>query len=399
MANGLGRTTLGGQCSVCGSTDVVSLIEIRQIPVHCNMLWPTQEGALHAPRGDLRLGLCGECGHIFNLAFDPALMEYTQAYENSLHFSPHFQRYAESLVAQLVERYDLHGKDIIEIGCGKGEFLTLLCELGGNRGIGFDPSYIPEQNASAKTSPITVIRDFYSERFASYTADFICCRHVLEHIQFPRDFLSSVRCSIGGRLKTVVFFEVPNALFTLRDLGIWDLIYEHCSYFSARSLSRLFMSCGFDVLNVSEAFGGQFLCAEAVPTKNPAHPDHSGNGLDTPTSEAGVFADRYRRKVRVWAEHLEQMTRQGRRAVVWGAGSKGVTFLNTLRIYSQIEYVVDLNPRKQGRYVAGTGQKIVAPEFLRSYRPEVVLVMNSIYQSEIQHMTERLGLTPELICV
>jgi len=392
-------TAQESKCSVCHSTDIAVFFEISQVPVHCNVLWPTRDEAIRAPKGDMRLGFCGDCGHIFNLTFNPELMEYTQDYENSLHFSPRFQGYAESLAARLIERYDLHGKDIIEIGCGKGDFLKLLCELGGNRGVGFDPSYAPERNANATAERITFIRDFYSERYASYRADFICCRHVLEHIQFPRDFLTSVRHSIGNRPGAVVFFEVPNVLFTLRDLGIWDLIYEHCSYFSTSSLSRLFTSCGFDICDLAETYEGQFLCIEALPSEGLAGSTHDPrDDLEEMACDVAAFADQYRSKVQLWRRNLERIAYTGQRAVVWGAGSKGVTFLNALKTQDQIVYAVDINPRKQGLYLAGTGQQVVPPEFLRDDQPDVVIVMNPIYEDEIRQATEGLGLTPEFMC-
>jgi SAM-dependent methyltransferase len=326
-------------------------------------------------------------------------MEYTQDYENSLHFSPRFQSYAEWLAARLVDRYDLRDRDIIEIGCGKGDFLKLICELGGNRGVGFDPSYVPEREAGEAVGRITFIRDFYSERYASYRADFICCRHVLEHVQFPRDFLITVRRAIGNRSGTAVFFEVPNGLFTLRDLGIWDLIYEHCSYFSPGSLSRLFTACEFDVCDLTEAYEGQFLCIEALPGEGLV--DSGRNPRDDSAEVAcdvAAFADRYRSMVRNWRRHLGRMARAGQRVVVWGAGSKGVTFLNALQTQGRIAYVVDINPRKQGMYVAGAGQQIVPPEFLQDYRPDVVIVMNPVYEDEIRQFAGGLGLTPEFIC-
>ena len=386
-------------CPVCNETDIAVFIEIPQVPVHCCLLWPTQEEAIQVPRGDIRLGFCRDCGHIFNLAFNPEPMEYTQAYENSLHFSPRFQSYAGSLAARLIDRYDLRDKDIIEIGCGKGDFLRLICDLGTNRGVGFDPSYAPEQNGGGTTAErITFIQEFYSERHADYKADLICCRQVLEHIQFPRDFLNGVRHSIGNRPRTVVFFEVPNVLFTLRDLGIWDLIYEHCSYFSRSSLSCLFTSCGFEVCDLNETYEGQFLCIEALPGEGLGNSRRDpGDHLEELVSDVATFAEKYRRKVEAWRCDLEWMGQARRRAVVWGGGAKGVTFLNTLKTRDRIEYVVDINPRKQGRYVPGTGQQIVPPEFLRDYQPDVVIVMNPIYKKEIQQTIEELGLATEFM--
>jgi SAM-dependent methyltransferase len=401
MSSMIGHQDDSGQskCPICNSTGAAAFFEIFQMPVHCNVLWPTQDAAIRAPRGDVRLGFCGSCGHIFNLAFDPALVQYTQDYENSLHFSPRFQSYAEWLAVRLIERHDLHGKDIIEIGCGKGDFLTLLCEQGRNRGVGFDPSYVSEHEAGEAAERITFIRDFYSERYASCKADFICCRHVLEHVRFPHDFLITVRRAIGNRPGTAVFFEVPNVLFTLRDLGIWDLIYEHCSYFSPSSLSRLFTSCGFDICDLAETYEGQFLCIEALPSEGLADSEYDPrDGSEEVACDAVAFADKYRSKVQNWRRHLDRIARAGQRVVVWGAGSKGVTFLNALDTQGRIAYAVDINPRKQGMYVAGTGQRVMPPEFLRSYRPDVVIVMNPVYQDEIRQFTGGLGLAPEFMC-
>lgn len=366
--------------------------EVRQVPVYCNVLCPTRDEALHSSRGDIQLGFCAACGHIANLAFEPARLAYAQNYENSLHFSPKFQSYATDLARYLVEKYILYGKDIIEIGCGQGEFLQLLCTLGRSRGIGFDGSYRQARPGQTPAEQITFIPHDYSDRYAPYQADLLCCRHVLEHIAQPLDFLLMVRRAIGTRYNTVVFFEVPNVLCTLRDLAIWDIIYEHCSYFSPSSLARLFGACGFDICALRETFAGQFLCLEALPiaaaTGAPPAGIVSAQNL---AQEVASFAERFQRKKALWEQRLAHLEAHGQRCVVWGVGSKGVTFLNMLHIRDQIEYVVDINPRKHGMYVAGSGQGIVAPEFLQDYHPDLVLVMNPIYRQEVQQRLDSMG--------
>ncbi|MBE9570683.1 MAG: methyltransferase domain-containing protein [Proteobacteria bacterium] len=387
-------------CPVCGSSDPEIFIEIPQVPVHCNLLWQSSEEAIHAPRGDIRLAFCKACGHVFNVAFDPDRVEYTQEYENSLHFSPRFGSYIKALAARLIEQYDLHDKDIVEIGCGSGEFLSLLCEKGGNRGVGFDPSHAADWDSTGTNKRITFIRDFYSERYASYQPDLICCRHVLEHIQFPCELLLTVRRIIGNRFSTIVFFEVPNVMFTLKDLGIWDLIYEHCSYFCFSSLSYVFTDCGFKVVNLTEAFHGQFLCIEALPLEKLSHVEKSHwDNLERMQDYVNVFSERYYVKVKEWERNLETMKRQRQSAVVWGGGSKGVTFLNTLKRQDYIQYVVDINERKHGMYVAGTGQKIVPPAFLKEYHPDIVIVMNPTYFQEIQQLVKDMNISTEYISV
>jgi len=394
----LGNTSTSlGRCPVCSSTDISRVFEIPEVPIHCNLLLSTRQKALDAPKGDIQLGFCLNCGHIFNLAFNPNLMKYTPNYENSLHFSPCFHSYAELLADRLIKRYDLYGKNIIEIGCGQGEFLALLCELGGNQGIGFDPGFIPKLRGNENLKRVTFIQDFYSKRYAHYKADMICCRHVLEHIHNPKTFMTMLRRTIGSRSHTIVFFEVPNALFILNDLAIWDIIYEHCSYFSPHSLKHLFTSCGFELCDLTETYQNQFLCIEVLPGKVSAINALQDN-LNEMAESAARFAKQYREKVNDWHHILKRLEKTNKRVVIWGAGSKGITFLNTLKIQDQIKYVVDINPRKHSMYVAGTGQQIVPPEFLQNYQPEVVLVMNAIYKSEIQKVIDNLGLTVDFLC-
>jgi SAM-dependent methyltransferase len=384
-----------GACPACGSTDLRQFLSLPQVPVHCNMLYPSRDEATAAPRGDLRLVFCQACAHVFNGAFDPSLMEYTQAYENSLHFSPRFQQYAENLADDLIARYDIRGKTVIDIGCGKGDFLALLCERGENQGIGFDPSFVPEYVSGPVREKMTIVQDFYSARYADRRAELIVCRHVLEHVPDPSAFVGDVRTAVGEDASTVVFFEVPNVLYTLRDLGIWDLIYEHCSYFSPPSLAGLFEAQGFEVLGLQDLYGGQFLGIETRPGHGARNPKMREIARLAELVER--FSGAYQAKVSEWIDRFQQMASARKRAVVWGGGSKGVTFLNTLRPDAVVTHMVDINPRKQGMYVAGTGQEVVSPEELRTIRPDMVIIMNPIYRSEIEATLRELGSSPEVL--
>jgi C-methyltransferase. len=192
----------------------------------------------------------------------------------------------------------------------------------------------------------------------------------------------------------VVYVEVPNVLWTLRDLGIWDIIYEHCSYFSPASLTYLFETSGFHVLDVREEFGGQFLAIEAQPAPGEVLPSaRTRLDFEQMARDVQTFGERYRAKVHEWRTRLSDLVQRKARTVVWGAGSKGVTFLNIFRDLQAVTLVVDVNPRKQGKFVAGSGQQIVAPDLLRDYQPDVVLVMNALYLNEICDMLAALSVT------
>lgn len=369
---------------------------MADLPVFCNVLFTSEEEARRTPRGDIRLEVCHNCGFIANAAFNRRLVEYNAQYENSLHFSQAFQSYAKELAEELVERHNLRGKRIVEIACGKGDFLRLLCKLGENTGVGFDPGYVPE--SETLDSAVAILPEAYGEQQRGCKADFICCRHALEHLADPVAFLRVVRDNIGDHQRCAVFFEVPNVLFTLRDQGIWDILYEHSSYFWEGSLGRCFTEAGFAVESVRDAYEGQFLCIEARPARSSADSIFTTSvDLRALLQETVTFAKRFEEKLATWRDRLRKFAERGRRTVVWGSGSKGVTFLNMTKGAADIEYVVDINPRKQGTYVAGTGQQIVAPEFLREYKPNCVVVMNPIYWEEIHNMISALGIDAELL--
>lgn len=391
------QTAAENICPSCGEGGMAVFYEVKSVPVHSVLLMPTRESALSYPKGDVALGFCAPCGFISNLAFDPTLHEYSAKYEETQGFSPTFNAFHRRLALHLIERYDLHDKTIIEIGCGKGEFLAMLCELGGNRGIGFDPAYVSERNTSAAKDRLTFITDFYSEKHAGYQGDLVCCKMTLEHIQHPAGFVRMVRRTLGDRPDTIVFFQVPDVARILCNLGFWDIYYEHCSYFSLGSLARLFRNGGFAVTELWKDYDDQYLMIEARPGDGGAASTlPQENDLQELTQQVADFSQNCRESLTKWNHQLQEIKQNGRRAVLWGSGSKAVAFLATLKIQDEIEYAVDINPYRQGTYLAGTGQKIVAPGFLQQYKPDVVIVMNPIYRDEIKRDLNKMGLTPAL---
>jgi len=376
------------------------LYALERVPVNSVVLLKNRREALSYPRGDIALGFCSACGFIANTAFDAGLLEYSARYEATQSFSPTFSAFAHQLAIHLIERYDLHDKEILEIGCGQGEFLTLLCEMGGNRGVGFDPAYVASRSHSEARERLTFVSDFYSERYQDVRADFVCCRMTLEHIHKTADFVGMVRRSLGNRNEVVVFFQVPDVLRVLRELAFWDIYYEHCSYFSLGSLARLFRKCGFDVLDLWQAYGDQYLMIEARPSDRPNRPALAQEEPPARLAEeVQSFARQVPTRLQVWRDYLHRTRQKGRRVVLWGGGSKAVAFLTTLGLEDAIEYVVDINPHKHGTFLPGTGQEVVPPVCLRQHQPDIVLAMNPLYCDEIQQALNDMGVEAELHAV
>jgi SAM-dependent methyltransferase len=385
-------------CPSCAASELESFYAQDDVPVHSVRLMTTREEALTFPRGSLELALCRRCGFITNLAYDPAPQDYSVAYEETQGFSETFRQWADDLAKRWVDAYGLRGKQVLEIGCGKGEFLASMVEHGVARGIGIDPSFVPERLDSPAADRVSVIQDLYSERYSDLVGDAIVCRHTLEHIHETGELMALVRRSVGARTDVAVLFELPDVLRVLREAAFWDLYYEHCSYFTPGSLARLFRRSGFEVLDLSLEYEGQYILIEARPSEAPDPTPHvleeSVQEVGDAVREFGVRFEDTRARLR---ERLLSARADGRRAVIWGGGSKGVAFLTTLGIAGEIEYVVDVNPFKQGMFMPGTGHEVVAPEFLRGYRPDLVIAMNPIYLEEIGASLSSLGVEAELV--
>lgn len=385
-------------CPVCSSAEVWQFMEILQIPVYCNVLLSTKAEAMNVEKGDFRLGFCCDCGHIFNLSFNHELLEYSQGYENSLHYSPRFQLYAEQLASDLITRHGLRNRTVVEIGCGKGDFLRLLCRLGGNRGVGFDPSYEAQLDDEPYDENIRFVQDYFGVDQPTYAADLICCRHALEHIPLPTEFLRGLRETIGDAEGTAVYFEVPNGLYTFRDMGIWDLIYEHCSYFWTGSLSRAFELAGFKVDVTQETYESQFIGLEAsISPEVQLENKRLDRRLGEIKQYVVDFKHLYNQKISLWATWLDEMQTTGTRVAVWGGGSKCGSFLNVLQVAKTCPVVVDINPKKHGKFIPGTGQQVIPPEGLVEYQPEVVILMNPIYEEEVTRLMRSLGIEAKIL--
>ncbi len=385
-------------CQACGGRNLEPFYEVREIPVHSCLMVDSREKALAFPRGDLELVFCHDCGFIQNRLFDPERENYSPDYEETQAFSPRFRRFVDEICEEHGRKFSLAGRTALEIGCGKGEFLVRLCELTGCSGIGIDPGVRPERLSSPALERITFIRDFYGPEYAHLRADYVCCRHTLEHIQPVREFVELVRESIGSRQDVPVFFELPDAERVLEELAFWDIYYEHCSYFTAGSLARLFRACSFEIDALYKAYDGQYLMLEGRPASAPTRRRFEiEDDIERTRGQVVRFREGIRDRLQGLRDDVARWRQAGKTVAVWGSGSKAVSYLTTLGLGEEIAAVVDINPHKWGKFLAGSGHEIVSPDRLTKIRPDIVVVMNPIYVEEIRADLAARDLSPRLV--
>jgi SAM-dependent methyltransferase len=381
-----------GACRICGSDAREALIEFAAVPVNCSELHRTSAEAVSAPTGPIRLVLCSTCGDVCNQAFDASILTYDASYENALDFSPSFRDYLCALADDLTERHDLHGRTVVEVGCGQGSFLAALCAGGENRGYGFDPSYRADVDLP---ETVEILTQLFDPATATVRGDLYCARHVLEHIPEPLEFLHKLRPAVAEGNATL-YIEVPAGEAVFGGDASFDLNNPHVSYFSAPALVGLLGRAGYEVERVDHRFGGQYLSVEAHASDAPATP--------VPRTEIDAFVAQARTAAATLDRELDQARARvdgarsrGRETALWGAGAKAVTFIALLD--RRVDAMIDINPRKLGSFLPGSGVAIEAPATLAAHRPEVVFVLNPMYRDEIAGMLAANGVDTEVVVV
>jgi SAM-dependent methyltransferase len=377
-------------CPGCQSDASTAFYSLRAVPVHQVQLVHRRAAALACRRGDIGLRFCTHCGFVWNAAFDVALMRYDEDYESTQTVSPTFTRFHERLARDLIERFDLRGKTIVEVGCGQGEFITMLAEIGGNRGFGFDRVNRGETGSPA----VTFVKDFYGPAHAELEPDFVCCKMTLEHVHDTGAFLRSMRQAMGDRPEAVIFFMIPEVTRILELRAFWDVYYEHCSYYSPGALARQFRLAGFDPIDVWCDYDDQYVLIAARPGTGQSRLLANEQPAKALAPKVAAFAQGVAADLAHWRAWLDQRRGQGHKTVLWGGGSKAVAFLTTLGLGDQIAYTVDLNPRRSGTFIAGTGHPIMAPEAVNKNPPDALVVMSPIYLPEIKAQLAAMGVRP-----
>jgi len=381
-------------CPLCRFTGCEEFLRRESVPVQQNFLTISRQKALRAKRGDLRMYFCPACGFVFNQAFEPDLMIYDSDYNNTQESSDCFKEHLINLKNRLVHEGGLRQATIAEIGCGKGYFLKMLVldDALGNRGFGFDPSYEGEELLG--NGRLRFEKKYFDSKCRGFSADALICRHVIEHVPDPVKFIGEISEALRDAPHCRLFFETPCVEWIIASLTIWDFFYEHCSLFSTGTLNRLFIQSGYKVKSIEHVFGGQYLWLEAVKADRQSEPTVLPADF---AEKVKKFAGYERKLISDWKSLVQKLKQQGPLAI-WGAGAKGVTFLNLFDPRCQlIDMVIDLNADKHNRYIPGTGHEVVDCRRLAESGVKNVIVMNPNYLEEIRALLAESDIRVNLI--
>ena len=372
-------------CPGCGHGRLTAPFRIARQPVVLNYRFHSAAGALRVRRKDIHLVQCGACGLIFNAAFDSSLVPYDADYENRQCFSPAFQEHLSTLADDLITRHGLRGQRILEVGCGKGDFLRLICERAAAEGAGYDTSY--EGPARAMGGRVRFFKHYVGAADITRPFDALICRHVVEHIGAIGIFLSELRNIAEACGDPVTVIETPSFEWIARHRCFWDVFYEHCNYFTRPCLAYLCERAGFTVIGQRLVFGGQYQVLELKVRRAVASVPH-------PRKSNIRLAEFFRRAEAQILTLERTLQRAGiqRRWAIWGAGAKGVALVSRLRRRPP-RFVIDTNKAKQGCFIPGSRVAVVSPDDPRIQKLTLVLIANPNYTREITSTLRAHGYT------
>ena len=331
-------------------------------------------------KGRIRLRECQTCGLIFNGAFDLSLISYDSAYDNRQGFSGTFRNHLES-VADRIASDNPGGAKVLEVGCGKGEFLRLLRDRGCAPCVGYDTS-CPDAGAPLDKG-IRYHCSYVSAEDIAEPFDYLICRHVVEHVPEISAFLKSLADMAVAAGGASIVIETPEFGWIAENGCFWDVFYEHCNYFTFESLQYLCAKVGLEVRTQDRIFGDQYQLIIATPAAAPP-------ALDPVRSGALAEFLVHSKSVR---SNLESAITEASAAgswAIWGAGAKGVTLASRLGNTSPA-FVIDSNPDKVGCRLPASAVEVVSPLDPRVASLKLVVIANPIYENEILGQLERSG--------
>ena len=271
-----------------------------------------------------------------------------------------------------VKLHDLWGKRVIEIGCGRGEYMDMMEQSGA---LVFGVEHKPESVQEGRRAGHQIFEGFLEKeqtRIEGAPYDGFYCMNFLEHIPAPGVFLRSIAKNLSRGAYGLV--EVPDFGMMLEKSLYSELIQDHLSYFTPQTLENVLRQNGFDVLSMKTIWYGYILSAEVQKRK---------------TIDINGFSRKREDLKRQMADFLDQQHKQGKKVAVWGAGHQALANLSLLDMGEKIECVIDSAAFKQGKYTPATHLPILSPQRLREGDIGMVIIMAAGYSHEVKAIIER----------
>jgi len=349
------------KCRVCsGEFFEEPLLIYKDMPAISQFL-PKKDDFAEDKCVDLTVCQCSKCS-LVQLDNDPVY--YFRDVIRSGAVSEEVRRFRMIQFQNFVDEYQLKGKKILEIGCGRGEYLGLMDKTGA---VAYGLEHRKESVEECREKGLSVVQGFLDNPVQKiengpFDAFYIC--NFLEHFDEPSIALQAIAYNLKDNGIGIV--EVPNSDLLLQDKCFYKFTLEHLLNFTQETLKLALRLNGFEVLSCKPIRHGSPLSAVVRKIKQLDFSD---------------FDDNQNQLHKIINAFIEQFGTE--KIAIWGAGHYTFGLLSALNIGDKIKYIVDSAPFKQGRYSPKTHVPIVAPEMLKTAPVKGVIVLAAGYSDEV----------------
>jgi 2-polyprenyl-3-methyl-5-hydroxy-6-metoxy-1,4-benzoquinol methylase len=359
------KTMAINKCRVCGNDFFKEpLLKYKNMPSVAQNL-PDLNNLGNDKGADLKIYQCSGCGLV---QLDNEPVSYYREVIRASGFSNEMREFRLKQFRDFTTKHSLKGGKIIEIGCGKGEYLSIMQETGGEvYGLEESEESVNEcLEKGLKVSKGFVEKDDYKIDNAPFDAFFMLS--FLEHIPTPNSTLRAIYSNLKD--DGVGIIEVPNFDMILKNKLFSEFMTDHLFYFTKDTLKRTLEFNGFEVIECDSVWHDYIISATVRKRKK----------LD--------INEFYKHQEKIRKE-IQNYIGQFKKVAIWGAGHQALAIISMIELKDKIEYVIDSADFKVGKYTPATHIKIVSPDTINSDPVEAIIVIAAGYSDEVANIIKQ----------
>jgi 2-polyprenyl-3-methyl-5-hydroxy-6-metoxy-1,4-benzoquinol methylase len=349
------------KCRVCGN-DFFKTPLLTQVDMPKSAQYLPGENEVENDKGiDLTIYQCSGCG-LVQLSNEP--VPYYREVIRAASFSEEVKDFRKTQFEKLIKKFELKNKKVVEIGCGCGDFLSVLQEFEVKC---YGLEYSQKSVARCIKKGLKVFQGFIensNDKLKEAPFDFFYILNYLEHLPNPNSTIRGIYNNLTDNGMGLV--EVPNFDMILRKNLFSEFIPDHLVYFTRESLITLLNNNGFEIIECNEE---RYEYVISVVVKKRKQFD---------ISNFKKYQARVENDINIFIKQFGN-----RKVAIWGAGHQALAIISLMNLSDKIKYVIDSATFKQNKYTPASHIKIVRPETLESNRIEAIIIMAAAYSDEI----------------
>ena len=347
------------ECRVC-KNELISLLTYKNMPKSAQN-FPDESSVKHDSGVDLEICQCTGC-ELVQLSNEP--VSYYREVIRAAAFSQEMKEFRLKQFDEFVKKYSLEGKKVLEAGCGKGEYLSLMNEFNID---GYGIEYAEDSVKYCVDNGLKVSKQFIetkNDKIKGGKFDAFFILNFFEHLPDPNTTLQGLVNNLNE--DAIGLIEVPNFDMMLKNNMFSEFINDHLFYFTRGTLIHTLNMNGFDVLECNDIWYN-YIISIVVKKRKKLDISHFKNYRDKVKTEIHDYIDMFGDK----------------NVAIWGAGHQALAIMSMTELDNKIRYVVDDAPFKQNKLTPATHIPIVSAETLDTDPVQAIIVMAASYSEEV----------------